>query len=349
MIVDGQFLRCSKISLKRKEADGHKWKDARCFDPCMRGARKRTLEVRLNGASKKRIVFVIGAGASVHAGIPVLKDFMLRTFTLLEAEKLCPGTTGLGGHGSDFPDFQRVMDAWVQWARKSWNIEEFFQYVDDNQGTEDMRQLRVELIWTMFRTIQLSEERFRNRQVIAFGYAYRPIEIYGRLATQINNMITSNTQVQIITLNWDILLDQALMRRGIRPEYYLEHPVHCNKPIGEIPVDFLKIHGSVNWRAYIDRRTDEVRVHWDHGPGNWHTGEAKERGMKSYLLVPPSDKGRRDQLLKPVRDKAASAVRNADCLVFLGIGFPPTDTELACEFSKWASKRFSPSGILIAE
>ncbi|MGE0827436.1 MAG: hypothetical protein AB7G75_31695 [Candidatus Binatia bacterium] len=288
---------------------------------------------------EKRIVFVLGAGASVHAGIPVLQNFLLRTFTILETETLAPGTTGLGGHPSDFSDFRNVLDCWMKWSRKTWNIEDFFQYVDD-QDTKEMKKLRVELIWTMFRTMQLSEEQFRHRKIGAFGYSYHTIEIYEKFAAQIKQMIQDNIQVQIVTLNQDILLDQALMRIDIRPEYHLEKVHPSNDPIGTIPINFLKIHGSVNWRVYVNNppTTDTVEVHWDAGPGNWHTGKPQERHEKTYLLVPPSNKGREAPPLKPIRAKAEKAIQEASDLVFLGIGFPPSDDVLAREFSKWASE-----------
>lgn len=287
--------------------------------------------------AEKQVVFILGAGASLHAGIPVLQNFLLRTFAILEGEKLCPGTTGLGGYPSDFNDFQNVLDQWMRWSRKTWDVEKFFQCVDDNQSNEEMKRIRGELIWTMFRTMQICEERFRDRKITEWGYDYRPVKIYEEFAAQIKNMLSDSCQVQILTLNYDTCLDQALMRRNIRPEYHLKNPKKRNDPIGKIPINFLKIHGSVNWRAWIDRHTNEVEVHWDSGPGSWHTSP-EERDVKEYLLVPPSHKGRRDTLLEPLMTKAAEAVRKAHKLVFLGIGFPPTDAELACEFSKWASE-----------
>jgi len=181
-------------------------------------------------------VFILGAGASVPAGAPVLNDFLKKARELLDNPNSLLD--------SDERDvFRRVFE----WRGKIYpalrflkldldNMENLFCLVDMayQLGLEKKRNAKINLIKLVTRTLDLTikfgpgEEH--NTYSSFVGFLQKPKDI---TRTELNS---------IISLNYDIGCEQAFSSRGVSFTY--------GDPWSEVDdsaYKLLKLHGSVNW------------------------------------------------------------------------------------------------------
>lgn len=141
----------------------------------------------------------------------------------------------------------------------------------------------------------------------------------------------------LVSLNWDLLVDQALEATGIPYHYgaervreYQSGELDTLKP-ADVPL--LKLHGSLNWwhcgecdllsyqprlKTTLDEREETP----------WPCGEC-EASMEP-LFVPPTSEKLGPRPLSPLSDiwaKARRSLRTCRTAVFAGYSFPPTDTQ----------------------
>lgn len=136
----------------------------------------------------------------------------------------------------------------------------------------------------------------------------------------------SNT---IITLNYDLLVEDALYSLGIPFKYGLGavHTVHFDQsarcawpPVradGDKAVPVLKLHGSVNWAGDRPRLTPRITV--------YGTYDNVREANKSPLLVPPTWRKAMGGQLLNVWDLAVAALHNATRVIVIGYSMPQTD------------------------
>jgi NAD-dependent SIR2 family protein deacetylase len=129
----------------------------------------------------------------------------------------------------------------------------------------------------------------------------------------------------VITFNYDLLLENALLRVGLRPWYGQELD---QEPAGnEVPV--LKLHGSANWGVCsecgqvffpekIARSLAEI--------GLLRCDKCKRRGSLQPLLVPPSwDKTDHRKTMQPVWAHAVRELKRATRICVVGYSMPESD------------------------
>lgn len=194
------------------------------------------------------IVFILGAGASVHAGVPVMKDFFDEAYDLYDDGKIT---------GEDKEFFKRVIEAknsirsiLANLQIDINNIETIFSLIEMGKlirrfpgfKDEDIDVLHKAIYRFIVRTIELKTNFIYKKREGLFSpqeYYYfvqrfiLPLEEKKRLSSC------------ILTFNYDIALDHALEL------WFGEHNInYCLSNIEDNKYRLLKLHGSINWAKY---------------------------------------------------------------------------------------------------
>jgi len=300
-----------------------------------------------------KTVFILGAGASVESGAPLMADFLQRAKQL----------HGANAYGPAAAQVQDVLNAAYKDLRpihaKSTidyeNVEELFSAIDiaqlirrfGSRPSDTIDELRKSIVVFIYRTI---EETVR----IPFdGITYRATKGYDDLARHVWENVNRTAQiglkeVSFITFNYDTCLELALERQGLGVDYGLSEPFimddFANKSQVKIPV--LKLHGSINWATCSKCKTvipTEVNP-WgrkrpfpviDQGRalalplGTRIAGQSHVCGTPLDplpLLVPPTwTKSSSTGGLRDVWKRAAMEIGSAENIVVIGYSFPITD------------------------
>jgi hypothetical protein len=300
------------------------------------------------------VVFVLGAGASVESGAPVMTNFLDVAEDLLRSDQC----------GDDKASFEHVFkciaalkSVHAQLALDTNNLETVFSAFEmgamvGRLGTltsaDEIARAMPAMARLITRTL-MQTVRFpvRDRSIRA-PWAY---ENFVSLLQRIKNP-TAGTQraargpkgiSSVITLNYDLALDYALYREGMQPAYWLSDEMH---PSGSIKV--LKLHGSLNWGrcrcgkvapwnlvSFFQNRGWNLNLlgvepipsmmlnipdlfqNFQHGCGAMVGGDP--------VVVPPTWNKTNNQLLQNVWRHAANELSEARYVVFIGYSFPDTD------------------------
>jgi len=296
-----------------------------------------------------RNVFILGAGFSVAAGAPVIRDFLDISRELFDDPE-----SGLDPEERQL--FQKVFEfkKKVAQAREKFeidldNIEELFGLVEmSHRLNPDAADTRDATVYLIAKTLELATARCKHRPSIVFdgarGYstANRWVEwvdrqsgtedfecdIYRHFALLLAGRYDDPKKVQsrsnaVITFNYDIVLDDALKKAGILPAYGL-----ANDP-NEKGVPLLKLHGSTNWVVCKSCLKPSV---WQEGATSLfpfgsiqcrHCGKSHWR----LLLVPPSwDKSEYQDIMRPVWARAVKELQTATRICIIGYSMPASDS-----------------------
>lgn len=196
-----------------------------------------------------KTLYILGAGASQHTGAPLLRDF------LFTARLLAEGRNTLR-HKQAFD----LVFSWIDALRGSSyyveldlnNLEHIFslaemeRQIDPQGGNDVVKELRYVVAETLDNACRL---QFEGRQLL-------PDRIYGKFVENLVSLnenrkkIVSNeasgfSRDAVITFNYDVMLDNAIVYHALTPEYYLSSPPD-GKSLSR-SLKLLKLHGSVNW------------------------------------------------------------------------------------------------------
>ncbi|MFH0964821.1 MAG: hypothetical protein V2A58_12530 [Planctomycetota bacterium] len=298
----------------------------------------------MDKSSYGRTVFLLGADASCHTGAPLLADF------LVQARRLC-GRGGLTYQS----EFEKAF-AWIDHLRSSAyyidldlsNIEHVFsmaalaQETGDPKGEEILDALR-KIIWeTLDKSIEVTKEGL-------YTVPDPPYEAFCRSITGgKTNSRAPSLDHAVITMNYDVVLDDAMQHLGIPVSYGLSSEKY---PTG-FPV--LKLHGSHNWafctqcskgakrivhvvppsplppgHAYVDQSSG-LRVSYPMVTQTLAKTKCpicSTAGTLSPAVIPPTWSKMPTQYgFDQVWRKAIDVISNASQLVIIGYSMPPTDT-----------------------
>jgi NAD-dependent SIR2 family protein deacetylase len=300
-----------------------------------------------------KTVFILGAGASVACGAPLMRDFIPKAKKLQES----------GAYGASAEEVQQVLDAAYRDLRtvqaKSAldyrNIEELFSAIDMGAmlgvfGSRDpsslpalQRAVRVFIYRTLEETIRIKRSE-RSIQVPP-GY-----DALARLTLEKlkEGFRLGRRDVAFITFNYDACLEFALVKHGIGVEYGLRQSfLNSDETRYQLVVPVLKLHGSINWAkcpkcdsivpTEIDpwRRAHFIDILDQPNDLKLTLGSAiagKPHSCGSALdpvpvFVPPTwNKASDSADLRGVWRRAAQELARADNVVVIGYSFPLTDT-----------------------
>jgi len=187
------------------------------------------------------------------------------------------------------------------------------------------------------------------------GPTQKPDDVWEKFYLRFAREVTDAGDVRVVTLNYDLLLDQALIQQRILPEYHL-HPnrvrevnAQCerHKPSGPAKLTLLKPHGSFNWFVCRNQACRLISLKWEYGPwngvfrarpGNWPTGREThhrcehqltgEEALQFLLLLPRKEKQQERSFLPEVWQAVESAAAEAEQVFFLGWSAPLSDEHM---------------------
>jgi hypothetical protein len=227
-----------------------------------------------NSNSHDRNVYILGAGFSKDAGAPLVHDFLDRAREFYDDpdSALDP---------EEREQFERVFSfkREVAKAREKFridldNIEQLFGLVEMSQRLESASpKTRDATVYPIAKTLQLALEDASKRPPVGFtlsrGYetqdSFTPFvrrqstsadvyetDIYTHFALRLAGKYDDQRKLAsrsdtVITINYDLIVDDALNRVGARPGYELGDAVFEEPNQGQPVIPVLKLHGSTNW------------------------------------------------------------------------------------------------------
>ncbi len=214
-----------------------------------------------------KAVFILGAGASAHAGVPLMGEFLNR------ASELQPPRF----EASDVADLQTVLSTRhalsTVYAKSHLdldNFEDVFAAIDmgatlarlPSLGPKEIDSARDAIERLVVRTVEATCD-------FQLDLGYKPTATrdggpgtHGSSAARLRptldysafaRWIASLGSAAVITFNYDLALDHALTRDGIAIDYGLPARAPASSDGAGVPslaertVPLLKIHGSIHW------------------------------------------------------------------------------------------------------
>ena len=293
----------------------------------------------------ERTVFILGAGASVSAGVPVMNDFW-------DTARKRWKTGKLDKYERDFELVEKAQSALIGTHSRVdmdyTNLESFVTAIEmagilqklpgfDAIEIEDLKKsIKRVIVATIEEELRFGEH---EKQVIPpDGY-----DDFAVLLSQLNNNANPNHTTSILTFNYDIGLDFSLKYQGIGPEYCL------TENINEDAVKLLKLHGSTNWLEKKEETIEDGEPMIDYipfrkylqkvlTPADLSKGDLQLKMSESINLAmggsykhipfvaPPSwNKHEYHKNLSNVWQMAATELSKAENLIIIGFSMPNTD------------------------
>lgn len=187
---------------------------------------------------------------------------------------------------------------------------------------------------------------------------------------------TRNTNISIITLNYDTLLEQAFDQMYQRVGY-IDYSIHLMnyekskelsffnfwinplKPINTVidsdpvPLKIIKLHGSLNWK-YCNCCNQTLLTPWDRaidlnkGKLTWYSEKANENfeyicpidgtGFETLILTPSFTQNLNRQVFTQLLSEAGREIRSAKKIVFIGYSLSNADVHVKALFKKHIQK-----------
>lgn len=298
----------------------------------------------------KKIVYILGAGTSVHSGIPALCNFFQKAEDLrggnehgqhapnwypaaLDSVNAFRRNLKKDRHGINIRDIEVVYDEALKHAynTKDDSVISFLDQVI--LGVLDMEGCRV---------------HHNDRQFVADP-------IYERF---FQKHIQDNPDVAIVTLNWDCLLDYTLNFNCCTPNY---------GPNGSRGPRLYKLHGSINWGYCKDCKSDprifvpnefvgnrpfvkknqslDLRLVTEGLPKN--KCNTCNKPLSPRIIPPAYTKELDDTWMTQIWEHAAAVIADTRDIVFVGYSFPNTDQHFVSFIKKALAQNIHVSEVTV--
>lgn len=289
-------------------------------------------------------VFILGAGASREAGAPLMSDFLDIAQDLLVEGRLSNDTKHFQGV------FELLAELQIVHSKSSLdlnNIESIF-------GAIEMSKIIGRLVSREQHEIEIALDSIRRlivrtlEETVKFTVTngeIQPHSSYEKFSDLVLELIERrNRRVSIITFNYDIALDIALHRSGLKINYMIPGKLHTDG------VNLLKLHGSINWgrcanqecnsivpheidrflRSYQPPYSSQVvrkdhRVHISDSLAKLQHCNQQIRGSDSVLIPPTWNKSDYHGMLAKVWSEAADSLNSARYIYVMGYSLPESD------------------------
>lgn len=291
-------------------------------------------------------VYILGAGFSAPAGMPVMSNFMTRMRDVRELSSDLPPEAA---RAIDLVLEERALLSGVRDKVKLDldNVEDLFSLIDakaTGERGDTARRLTTSVRKAISATLLFSvqqiepvrmhiesgaDERF-VREMVNYNPNEGRNESGGRLESDpyrlfsalLLHRLDAETDIHsgtdtVITFNYDLILENALKWRGVRPDYCLDTKDYSDgtRPTIEA-LKVIKVHGSINWE---DHGRFSVKV-------VDQPQELIERPNGRPLLIPPTwAKGSQTRLSRLLWSNAVDAIQKAHRIVIIGYSMPKTD------------------------
>jgi hypothetical protein len=290
-----------------------------------------------------KTVFILGAGASAKAGVPLMADFLDSAWELMRY-----GTAWLSNY---YDDFKRVQDIHTQLQGihiKSYldlnNIETLFGAIELGAIIRKLGDLKTDEITALNESIRaLILKTIEIRTIYGLfgeGQTNAP-EPYGTLLDQVYKRQDAAAKeglkhdFSFLTFNYDVALDYAFKLKSMPFDYCIDHRKSDNYKL-------LKLHGSINWFedtdgqihtiypnkfTFINQHISQKRANTISIDGSKRNSKIKNiQSIRAPLIVPPVwDKIKYQEKLNLIWQKAAEELGSANHVVIIGYSLPDTD------------------------
>ncbi|WP_411824676.1 SIR2 family protein [Leptospira sp. 'Mane'] len=290
-------------------------------------------------------VYIIGAGYSVDAGMPLIKNFINKmreaSNWLLQNSKM-----------KELKAIEEVLNFRKEAASAAYriklnidNIEQLFSLA----SASNQDSLNKSIIDAITATLDYCEKQNTRRKILSLyfdetlqkelpnstlfnrdkqsfmdnkGVRYRPheIDLYEFYALILSGITTNDKDAKnsIITLNYDLEIEKAFNNLKIPYTYNLEN-VHYDTTLTKFDkksIPILKLHGSINWATV--NNNEKLTIFEDYS-------KAFENGI-SRLLIPPTWQKAFNGPIQEIWEHSKIVLSSASRIIILGFSLPETDT-----------------------
>lgn len=188
------------------------------------------------------IVFILGAGASVDSGAPLMGTFLERA-DQLHRQNL-PGLD----HRAFEQVFQAISKLQAVHSKATLDLDNLATVF----GALEMAKViglfpgmsgeEIDALYVSFKKL-IAETLEESVQFEFSGNQIRPSNSYSEFAEVLSGLTRGHRprNCSVITFNYDVALDYALTFHGVPFDYCLDTPADNQV------VPYLKLHGSLNW------------------------------------------------------------------------------------------------------
>lgn len=289
-------------------------------------------------------VYILGAGFSAEAGLPIISSFLARMRDAVD-------WLDKAGRGAERQAIERVLDFRHESAAAGYrinidldNIEHLFSLADAKPGTASRDDIRLAIAATIDFAAQVGRapvgrlrvsqtnswpctDAWRSAAVrwndVETGFSDVESSIYDYYAATLSGLTAAKRESGkniLITLNYDVVVEEALRKLDIPISYQLsgrgvkfDPGAGIDEPAANA-LQVLKLHGSVNWAQESDGSLLVCRDY------------ERVRTLKlAPLLVPPTWQKNAAEALLRVWDGAVRAIAQATRIVLIGFSIPPAD------------------------
>lgn len=132
-----------------------------------------------------------------------------------------------------------------------------------------------------------------------------------------------------VSLNYDILIDNALLEKNLKPDYNISFTRGYPKKGRKIPL--FKLHGSLNW-LYCPRCVEVEYTKMTKGAAGLLSNDKKcancGQTMVPMLIPPTFLKQLKNPYLQQIWQRADTVLRNCRRIIFCGYSLPEADLPL---------------------
>ncbi|TNE69294.1 hypothetical protein EP331_14560 [bacterium] len=299
-------------------------------------------------------VFILGAGFSAHAGIPLMNNFFDKAQDLYylgeltESEKACLEDVNKARYKLSTIASKANVD--INNLENVFELLEMAKYLErmpveqkEESGWDiTINNLKRIIVATIEKSVKYRHNNAERDNYWILKEAYMAfIRMIYRLKFQPKGQI--NHEVSVITLNYDMMIEAALTKLNTdeariyglgKIDRYYYGSVSLNGRIGNA-LELLKLHGSVNWFEQfnsIDVRYDYFLDHYfeikQNGTiiNNYSSITRNRNLINSPLIIPPTwNKVKESEQLQQIWQTASDRISQADNIVFIGYSLPDSD------------------------
>jgi hypothetical protein len=297
-----------------------------------------------------KTIFILGAGFSAAAGVPTqsaLLGKVLEGGGNQELIDFIEGVFGLNPEDAKHLALEDVYTAIHKAVSRNRVIKGY--------GAESLKSLEDQLTRSISEAINVYIEHDLDEAGYLGGFI-RLLQLGAQRRAH-----------SVISLNWDILLDQRIGRgERERDRVYVDYGTQCTgignednrvkpallaKSHNEPVVQLLKLHGSLNW--LVCPQCERLYVNWDRKVAlEDHQCRKCESGsvqLQPSIILPTFQKTLDSLHYRNIWNQAANRLASASKVVFIGYSFPLADFDFRALITRHLSTNAEVEVVLHAQ
>jgi len=287
------------------------------------------------------ITFVLGAGFSVDAGFPLMRDLRGKVLRFMEYDRHSSYRTHLDPI-YEYPEGQFYAGLKEADPRGELQFEEVFSRLRNRVGEPSYDGPACVTEWVL---------RIGCARMLWCLHGLNPFSEpdYRKFASWLGH---AGARTTIVSFNWDVVIETALTEAGISWSYSLSQPA---------VVAVLKPHGSINWNGYLRKDFRNESGFWRPiGPGSRlscpcetplkNPGQQEINPDLRFALFPGDpDLPEQDEDLERIWKDVELALADSGKVVFIGYSMPDYDSFAREFFRKHTARKevevYNPSDV----